>query len=173
MFSGGSLSEESVACRQNHSALRTTSACVHQDVFVNKLSLSTGRPSTIISSTSSIQSLISSVTKNTFKYFTTPRTSFNISRSSEEIEAEPLEPKPAIIDVLKNEANLVSSLTEVFYQSETNNVKTELFSIAGNLPCVTGDICDDHSLLVPGVGGDLVQAVPDLPASPVLPMPIQ
>ena len=48
-----------------------------------------------------------------------------------------------------------------------------MFLIGRNTPCVTGYICVDHSLLVPGVGGDLVQVVPDLPASPVLPLPSQ
>ena len=45
-----------------------------------------------------------------------------------------------------------------------------MFLIGRNLSCVTGYICDDHGLLVPGAGGDPVQAVPDLPATtPSLP----
>ena len=124
MFSGESLSKESVACHKNYSAIRTTSACVHQTIFINKFSTSSERPSTISTSASSIQPFIPLVTT---EYFPTSRLSFNTSKSSEEIEAKPLEPKPSIIDVFKSDVNLVSSLTEVLYQSGTNNYNKKYF----------------------------------------------
>ena len=108
MFSGGALSEESVVCHKNYSALRTTSACVDEKIFsplfLNKFSTSTERPSTII------QAFIPPVTTETLHNLTTSNLSFNISKSLEEIQAKPLEPKPAIIKVLKNDVKHGSDL---------------------------------------------------------------
>ena len=125
IMGSGTIIKQSLVCHKNNSALRTTSACVDQEVFssvfINKFSTSTKRPLTIPGITPTIQLLIPVATGDLFQYFTTPKPSLNISNGLEEIEAKPLEPKPAIIDVLKNDVEHSSNLAEVFSQSKSNN----------------------------------------------------
>ena len=119
IMSGVQSIKPSIACHKNYSALRTTSACVHEQVFIpellNKLSPSTESP--II--TQKIHSFLSTTSHISIEYSTISQLSLNHSKSSQEIEAKPLEPKPAIIDILKNdvkstEVNTHWDLTEVF-----------------------------------------------------------
>ena len=147
------------ACHGNHSAIRTTSACVDQRVFMPGLVLST-----TTTTTSSTQSSIASTTQNPAEYLTKSKFSLNISKSSQEIEAEPLEPKPAVTDA--------KSHSEVRQGLRTFNSSPSSFLGWSWSWCATVCSSGCDSLSEPGAGGDTLQAVPDIPAT-ILPIPGQ